>query len=68
MAAGSLILEEAGGKVTTMDGRPFEVYDRSILATNGFLHDDILKETKHATEVLQKGGYDFSQWFRPENM
>lgn len=68
MAAGSLILEEAGGKVTTMDGRPFEVYERSILATNGVLHDPLLKETKHATEALREGGYDFSQWFRPENM
>mmetsp|Transcript_4872 Transcript_4872/g.31162 ORF Transcript_4872/g.31162 Transcript_4872/m.31162 type:complete len:346 (+) Transcript_4872:2660-3697(+) len=68
MAAGSLILEEAGGKVTTMDGRPFEVYERSILATNGALHDPLLKETKYATEVLIEGGYDFSQWFRPEKM
>lgn len=68
MAAGSLILEEAGGIVTTMDGCPFEVYDRSILATNGLLHDAILKETKQATDELRTSGYDFSQWFRPDNM
>ena len=37
-AAGMLILTEAGGTVTRMDGKPFSIYDDNILATNGALH------------------------------
>ena len=32
VAAGYLIMEEAGGKVTKLDGKPLNVYDRQILA------------------------------------
>ena len=35
-AAGSLIVEEAGGKVTTLDGGPLTLERKcSVLATNG---------------------------------
>jgi myo-inositol-1(or 4)-monophosphatase len=40
--AGALILEEAGGKVTGMDGRAWIPEDGHILATNGLIHDEVL--------------------------
>lgn len=43
-AAGVLILEEAGGKVTRFDGATFELNSRETLATNGLLHEALLKE------------------------
>jgi len=38
VAAGSLIVQEAGGKVTLFDGSPYTIYDRECLATNGKIH------------------------------
>ena len=62
MAAGVLIVEEAGGSVTTMDGRAFSVFDRSVLVSNGFLHEKLLEKTEHATSHLVAEGIDLSQW------
>lgn len=42
-AAGFLILKEAGGLVTDFLGKEYSVYNKEILATNGLLHEDILK-------------------------
>jgi myo-inositol-1(or 4)-monophosphatase len=45
-AAGSLLVTEAGGKVTDFSGGPFNIYLKEILATNGKIHKqmiDILK-------------------------
>ena len=41
-AAGFLILEEAGGKVTDFNGDYYNLYQPHILATNGKIHDDLL--------------------------
>lgn len=43
IAGGALIVEEAGGRITNMDGRPFQSRGRDVLATNGLLHGDMLK-------------------------
>ena len=42
MAAGVLIVREAGGRVTRYDGSTFEVDRPQILATNGALHDEMM--------------------------
>lgn len=42
-AAGFLIVEEAGGKVTDFSGQPYSPYQPQILATNGRIHEDMLK-------------------------
>lgn len=40
VAAGKLILEEAGGKISHWDGRPFDIFSReTIFASNGHIHD-----------------------------
>ncbi len=41
-AAGWLILEEAGGRVTDFDGGPYDPWLPRILATNGAIHDEAL--------------------------
>lgn len=41
-AAGYLIVEEAGGKVTDHTGNKFSVYQHKILATNGKIHDELV--------------------------
>ena len=40
MAAGMLLVEEAGGRVTDRLGKPTDVYTDSIVATNGIVHGD----------------------------
>ncbi|KAG7672711.1 hypothetical protein Ndes2526B_g08758 [Nannochloris sp. 'desiccata'] len=66
MAAGVLIVEEAGGTVTTMDGRAFSVFDRSVLVSNGFVHEAILGKTEPVVGRLVSDGVNLSQWFVPE--
>jgi myo-inositol-1(or 4)-monophosphatase len=43
MAGGSLIVTEAGGHVTDMDGTPFSSRGRHILASNGRIHEKMLE-------------------------
>ncbi len=42
-AAGWLIVEEAGGKVTQFDNSTYNIFAPTILATNGFIHDELSK-------------------------
>ncbi len=49
-AAGSIVLEEAGGTITDLDGKPLDfsvgrklVRNRGILASNGRLHEAVLE-------------------------
>ena len=41
-AAGYLIVEEAGGKVTDHSGNAYSVYQHGLLATNGKIHEEML--------------------------
>ena len=47
ICAGALIVEEAGGKVSDWDGSPMPFSGHRILATNGYIHDEML-------EILRK--------------
>ncbi len=49
VAAGGLIVTEAGGRVTNFSGNPFTINGQEILATNGLIHEDMLS-------VLSKQG------------
>ncbi|BCS52185.1 inositol monophosphatase family protein [Geobacter sp. SVR] len=42
VAAGVLMVREAGGCVTTFDGSPFTVDNNRILASNGLIHDEMV--------------------------
>jgi myo-inositol-1(or 4)-monophosphatase len=49
MMAGGLIVQEAGGLVTAVDGGPWKPFDGHILASNGHIHDAMLAiGTAHA--------------------
>jgi len=40
-AAGVLIVQEAGGKITDLQGRPYVLGGKSILASNGLIHQEM---------------------------
>jgi myo-inositol-1(or 4)-monophosphatase len=54
-AAGVLIIEEAGGRVSRYDGSPFRLDSRETLASNGLLHEALLQEFK---EIFDGRGLD----------
>jgi len=43
VAAGALIVQEAGGRVSGMDGTPFDAAARHIVASNGLVHEAMLE-------------------------
>lgn len=52
-AAGSLVVEEAGGRATDLDGKPFGfsagrelIHNRGVLVSNGRLHEAALQALK----------------------
>jgi myo-inositol-1(or 4)-monophosphatase len=47
-AAGSLLVEEAGGRVTGVTGEPLDLDAPSIMATNGRIHDEMLLALQEA--------------------
>jgi myo-inositol-1(or 4)-monophosphatase len=50
-AAGYLIVEEAGGKVTDLQGNKFSVYQHKILATNGKIHEEMIGVINNKKEL-----------------
>lgn len=50
LAAGCLLVEEAGGIVTGTRGEPFTPYDSDVAASNGSLHEALLRALDRATD------------------
>src|SRR5438876_9070660 len=50
-AAGVLLVEEAGGRVSSLDGQPYDLGGPSLLATNGLVHEEMLRV---AAEIAQR--------------
>jgi myo-inositol-1(or 4)-monophosphatase len=46
VAAGQLIVEEAGGRLSDFSGRRFSIYGEQTLATNGHIHQEMLTVMK----------------------
>jgi len=42
-SAGILLVEEAGGKISKMDGSDFSIYVPEIIASNGIIHGEMIK-------------------------
>ena len=42
-AAAGLIVQNAGGKVTELDGSPWSPFSKTVVATNGLIHDQLLE-------------------------
>ena len=47
IAAGILLIKEAGGKVTTIDGKPANQYSKNFIASNRIVHDSVLEIVKN---------------------
>jgi len=45
-AAGALLVQEAGGRVTRFDGTPFRLDSREVLASNGLIHQELMANFK----------------------
>jgi myo-inositol-1(or 4)-monophosphatase len=43
VAAASLMITEAGGKVTDFQGRPYNIYSEETLASNGLIHEEMIQ-------------------------
>lgn len=43
MAAGALFVREAGGMTTDMHGAPLNIYQKGVVASNGFVHEAMLE-------------------------
>jgi myo-inositol-1(or 4)-monophosphatase len=41
-AAGFLLVEEAGGRISDFAGGPFQLNSREVLASNGLIHDELV--------------------------
>lgn len=50
MAAGIIIIREAGGLVTTFNGEKFDLYGDEILASNGKIHREMMEVLKTETK------------------
>lgn len=43
VAAGGLLIEEAGGRVSTYSGGPLNIFSPPILASNGLVHEEMMQ-------------------------
>ncbi len=50
-AAGFLLVEEAGGKVTNLKGDEYSPYQPGIVATNGIIHEELVQVINHGWPV-----------------
>jgi len=55
VAAGYLIVKEAGGRVSDFKGRDASVFERQTLATNGLIHEAILEMIMNKTSEMGIG-------------
>jgi myo-inositol-1(or 4)-monophosphatase len=46
VAAGALIIEEAGGRVTNYSGEPLDIYSPPVMASNGLVHEEMMRVLK----------------------
>jgi myo-inositol-1(or 4)-monophosphatase len=51
-AAGSLIVEEAGGQLTDFSGKPFSIQGNETLASNGRIHNEMIAVTTGTTSAV----------------
>ncbi len=42
MAAGALMVVEAGGRITDFAGKPFSIYGKEMVSSNGLIHGEML--------------------------
>ena len=55
VAAASLMVKEAGGRVTDFKGNPYGIYSNQILASNGLIHDQMLEVMGEIERQMAEG-------------
>lgn len=67
MAAGLLIIKEAGGRVTDFSGKGFDLYGYEILASNGLIHEKMIEILQPAGQPLKgtKVGDENKKFIKP---
>ena len=63
-AAGVLLVQEAGGKVTNFTDGPFDISSREVLASNVLVHDELLREFKKVFEGRVEGMPSAVEYFQ----
>ena len=58
LAAGGLIVEEAGGRTTDFAGRPPDVFRGEVLASNGLVHDRVLRVIRRVEAKSKRTGWN----------
>ena len=53
LAAGVVLVTEAGGRVSAYDGQPFDIYSGKLVATNGPLHQPIVQQLAQVQPLPQ---------------
>ena len=53
LAAGVVLVEEAGGQVSAYNGGPFDIYSGRLVATNGTLHQPLVDELSQVQPLPQ---------------
>jgi myo-inositol-1(or 4)-monophosphatase len=48
-AAGRVIAEEAGARITDFQGHPFSIYMKEIVVSNGRFHDEMIRVLRKST-------------------
>lgn len=51
LVAGALLIQEAGGRVSDLDGTPYRLETRNMLCSNGHVHDEVLDILREADAV-----------------
>jgi len=50
MAAGELIVREAGGRLTDYKGNPFTIFGKELVASNSIIHNELVEEVLNGNE------------------
>lgn len=51
LVAGALLIQEAGGLVTDLDGSPYRLETRNMLCSNGIVHEQVLNVLRQADAI-----------------
>jgi len=54
MAAGALLVTEAGGKLSDFAGSQFSIYQKEIVASNNLVHEEMIGVLRNAAEGQQR--------------
>ena len=66
-AAGALVVQEAGGRLSCFAGGDWSPFANNIVASNGRIHAEVLRRTRPAAEGLRARGVHVGNWHVPSS-